>query len=152
MDAAICVGDGLWPGLPAHFLLEDVLVPVMSPALARTSPVLQATDLLAHNLLQVTARGDAWPRWFAAQGIAGKAMQMGPRFEVTAHVIQSVEAGMGVGLVPTALIEDELRNGTLVMPLDAPLTTGLAYYLIEPAQRAAAPALTLLKAWLLGAA
>jgi DNA-binding transcriptional LysR family regulator len=152
MDAAICVGDGLWPGLASHFLLEDVLVPVMSPVLARAIPVVQATDLLSHKLLQVTARGDAWPRWFAAQGVAGKAMQMGPKFEVTAHLIQSVVAGMGVGLVPTALIENELRSGTLVMPLVKPLETGLAYYLIEPPRRTPTPALTILKEWLLGVA
>lgn len=152
MDAAICVGDGAWPDLSSHYLLDDVLVPVMSPALARSGPVTQATDLLRHQLLQVSARGDAWPRWFAAQGCAGKALPLGPRFEVTAHLIQSVVAGIGVGLVPTALIQDELRSGALVMPFEAPLATGLAYYLIEPLQRAATPALTLLKAWLLGAA
>lgn len=149
MDAAITVGNGQWPGVAAHFLLDEVLVPVMSAALAHASPVRQPQDLLAHKLLQVTARADAWRRWFAAQGCTGEAMQMGPRFEVAAHLIQSVVAGIGVGLVPTALIEDELRNGTLVMPLDAPLTRGLAYYLVEPPQRAPSPALAALKNWLL---
>lgn len=149
MDAAISVGDGHWPGAAAHFLTGDVLVPVMSPALARALPVNAAPDLLAHKLLQVTGRADAWPRWLAAHGCAGTAMQMGPRFEVTAHLIQSVVAGIGVGLVPAVLIEDELRSGTLVMPLDAPLATGLGYYLIEAPQRAPSAALTTLTAWLL---
>lgn len=152
MDAAINVGDGQWPGVTSHFLLEDVLVPVMSPALAHARPVRVAADVLAHKLLQVTARHDAWQRWSAAHGCAGQPLQLGPKFEVTAHLIQSVMAGIGVGLVPTALIEDELRSGALVMPLDAPLATGLAYYLIEPLQRVAAPALTILKSWLLAGA
>lgn len=149
MDAAISVGDGQWYGLASHFLTGDVLVPVMSPALARTKPVRAPADLLAHKLLQVTGRSDAWPRWLASHGCGGRAMQMGPQFEVTAHLIQSVVAGIGVGLVPAVLIEDELRSGTLVMPLDAPLATGLGYYLIEAPQRAPSAALTALTAWLL---
>lgn len=149
IDAAILVGDGVYPGLRAHHLLDDTLLPVMSPALAKAKPVARPRDLLSHNLLQATARADAWERWFASLGVTGKAIRTGPQFELTSHLIQAVVAGVGVGLVPGCLIQDELRDGSLVMPLDAEMATGLAYYLIEPTNRPQTPALKRLVDWLL---
>jgi DNA-binding transcriptional LysR family regulator len=38
-------------------------------------------------------------------------MRLGPSFELTSHLIQAVRAGIGIGLVPRILVEEELASG-----------------------------------------
>lgn len=150
MDAAIGVGDGRWPGLVSYHLLDEHMVPVASPALASKHHLDEPADLREQTLLQVAARPDCWSRWHAKYAQPGHVMRLGPQFELTSHLIQAAVAGVGVGLVPHCLVEDELRNGTLVVPFDAPLDTGLSYYLFVPPHRSLPPSLAALKDWLLG--
>jgi LysR family transcriptional regulator, glycine cleavage system transcriptional activator len=149
IDVVIGVGDGLWPGLVAHHLRDEHLLPVISPVLARTLPVSKPADLSRHLLLQVAARADVWYRWFDAQNLPRGGMQLGPQFELTSHLIQAVASGIGVGLVPSFLVEDELRSGVLELALDLPLTTGAAYYLWIPQDKMNLPPIAAFRDWLL---
>jgi DNA-binding transcriptional LysR family regulator len=149
MDAAISVGDGNWPGLVSYHLLDEQLVPVVSPALQQRSPINAPADVAQHLLLKVAARPDAWNQWFSTYGVALNPMRPGPQFELTSHLIQAAIAGIGVGLVPRFLVEDELGSGALIVPVDAPLATGLGYYLFVPPHKALPPSLASLKDWLL---
>jgi DNA-binding transcriptional LysR family regulator len=148
MDAAIGVGDGNWPGMVGHHLLDEVLVPVISPALAAKRKLDTPADMQEHTLLRVGTRLDTWAQWFEQYRQPTKYMRLGPAFEVTAHLIQAAVAGVGVGLVPTCLIEDELRNGSLIIPFDATLDKGIGYYLFVPPHRVLPPSLAALKEWL----
>jgi DNA-binding transcriptional LysR family regulator len=148
MDAAIGVGDGNWPGMVGHHLLDEVLVPVISPALAAKRKLDTPADMQDHTLLRVGTRLDTWAQWFEQYRQPTKYMRLGPAFEVTAHLIQAAVAGVGVGLVPTCLIEDELRNGSLIVPFDATLDKGIGYYLFVPPHRVLPPSLAALKEWL----
>jgi len=149
IDVVIGVGDGLWPGLVAHHLRDEHLLPVISPALAQTLPVSKPADLSRHLLLQVAARADVWHRWFDAQNLPRSGMQLGPQFELTSHLIQAVASGIGIGLVPSFLVEDELRSGVLELALDLPLTTGAGYYLWIPQDKMNLPPIAAFRDWLL---
>jgi LysR family glycine cleavage system transcriptional activator len=149
MDAAIGVGDGNWPGMVSHHLLDELLIPVISPALAAKRQLRKPADMQEHILLRVSTRLDAWNQWFESYGQPTKNMRLGPAFELTSHLIQAAVAGVGVGLVPSCLVEDELRNGSLVIPFDATLENGLGYYLFVPPHRVLPPSLAALKDWLL---
>jgi len=56
--------------------------------------------------------------------------------------------GMGVALMPTLLIEDELSRGELVVPCDRPLHGGRSYHLVVPERKAGSPALARFREWL----
>lgn len=151
VDAAIGNSrDGHWPGVTAYRLLEEELVPVVSPERARAQPIRTPADMLMHQLLQVASRPHVWRDWFSAQGCPASSLQHGPTFELTSHLIQAVSAGLGVGLVPRFLVEDELASGTLVIASDATLWTGLGYYLFIPPHKAQFPPVAALREWLLG--
>lgn len=152
MDAVIGVGDGTWPGLVSHLLVDEVLLPVISPTLAKRQKLRAVGDIAPLLLLQVAARADAWRQWFIAQGLSPTNMRLGPQFEMTSHLIQAVSSGIGVGLVPSLLVQDELLNGSLQLALDLPLVTGFGYYLFVPPDKLTLPPIVSFKDWILGCA
>lgn len=152
IDAAINVGVGTWPGLVGHLLMQEHLVPVISPQLRTEHPIEQPKDIRQHLLLQVTNRSDAWYRWFSEQKLDTSQMRLGPQFELTSHVIQAVASGIGVGLLPSFLVADELAQGTLELAYPLPLTTGMGYYLFVPPEKQHLPQIETFSNWILNQA
>ncbi|MFJ1301863.1 LysR substrate-binding domain-containing protein [Pseudomonadota bacterium AL_CKDN230030165-1A_HGKHYDSX7] len=149
IDAVIAVGDGDWPGLVPHRLMDEQVIPVMSPEMAARHPTRSPADLAQHILLQVAARPTVWQRWFEAHGLPLRAMRWGAQFELTTHLIQAVASGIGIGLLPTLLVEDELRRGALVPALDETFSTGASYYFLAAPDKLAIPAVAAFRDWIL---
>ncbi|HEY4805019.1 MAG TPA: LysR substrate-binding domain-containing protein [Paraburkholderia sp.] len=158
LDAAIVVGDGRWPGVTAHRLYAEELVLVGNPAalpFARkptrsrrraAAPTIEALEGL--TLLRVRSFPDAWREWCAHFGLPHDALRPGPSFELTSHLIQAVVAGIGVGLVPRMLVEDELKENRLLSPFDA-VQSSRSYYLVYPERAQRHPVLVAFRDWLL---
>jgi DNA-binding transcriptional LysR family regulator len=62
--------------------------------------------------------------------------------------VEAAVHGMGIGLIPQLLVEDELRQGTLVQLTPDAYPSDRSYYLIYPAHKAENAALTAFAAWL----
>lgn len=148
MDAAISSGDGTWPELVSHHLMDEVLLPVISPSLRREKALHSPVDVAKHLLLVVATRSAAWFSWFEQQGLPVNQMQLGPQFELTSHLIQAVTAGIGVGLLPSFLIKEELENGTLELAFDLPLNSGYSYYLHVRPDQLALPSVSIFSKWM----
>ncbi|MGR8023341.1 MULTISPECIES: LysR substrate-binding domain-containing protein [Burkholderia] len=148
MDAVISVGNGS-PGLISHRLLDEELVLVASPALLARCPIESVQDLDSLLLLRVATRPNIWREWFHAYGATPRGPNLGPTFELTSHLIQAVATGIGVGLVPRCLVEEELVSGNLVVPFDFPYFSGLSYYFAYPAHKAGLPSIATFRDWLL---
>lgn len=148
LDAAICVGEGPFPGQVAHRLLAEELLVVASPRLFPKASALRPQDISGQLLLNVTTRPEAWGQWFEQQGLAHRTMRIGPGFELTSHLIQAVVAGIGIGLVPRVLAESELASGSLIS-LFAPMPSPRGYYLVYPKRNELLPSLTAFREWLL---
>lgn len=149
MDAVIGVGSRELPGLISRSLLEEELVLVASPALLERHPVESAHDLDSLLLLRVATRPNVWREWFDACNVKPRGSHLGPTFELTSHLIQAVETGIGVGLVPRCLVENELQSGKLVVPFEFPYFSGLSYFFAYPANKAELPSVTAFRDWLL---
>jgi DNA-binding transcriptional LysR family regulator len=150
MDAAINVGDGHWPGLTAHRLVGEEQTLVASPVLLGTRPIRMPADVVHHLLLHLTTRAQEWREWFSAHQVPVNNLRAGPQFELTAHLIQAAVLGIGIALVSRCLVEEELRNGTLVSPLAEKLPgRNRGYYLIYPPEKASFPPLVAFRDWLL---
>lgn len=154
MDAVIGVGASelpVLPGLLCHPLLEEELVLIASPDLLARYPIASPHDLDSLVLLRVATRPNIWREWFDACKVPLRARHPGPIFELTSHLIQAVATGIGVGLVPRCLIEDELESGKLVVPFDLPYSSGMSYYFAYPAHKSALPSVAAFREWLLSA-
>ncbi len=148
IDAAIGVASGDLPGLISHRLHAEELLVILPAQAANEQPHWSPTRISEQLLLNVANNPHAWGEWFSHHGLPHRSMHLGPSFELTSHLIQAVQAGIGVGLVPRVLVEDELAKGALYSPGLA-FASQRSYYLIYPPRNEALPSLRAFRAWLL---
>ena len=141
-DLVVRFGTGQWRGCTSTKLLPERVVPVCSPAylakhrrLARAvSPAVLSGAHLLH-LDESSARWLTWASWFAAQGIAPKLPRPALTYASYPLLLQAALAGEGVALGWQALIEPQVRDGSLV-PLFKPLQRDThGYFLCRPRAR-----------------
>ncbi|HEY0121671.1 MAG TPA: LysR substrate-binding domain-containing protein [Rhizobium sp.] len=126
----LLIRHGPRPGPNAVELLSAATRPTCSAAFrARHGTSETPHDLASAELLHDETT-DAWARWFAIAGIH-ETPKAGPIFADFNLMIGSVIGGQGIGLCPTALITDELAQGSLVTLFDTASDTDKAYWLIE---------------------
>lgn len=150
IDAAVHFGDPVWPGARLHRLMGEEVVPVAAPEIVARMGLHAPADLLRVPLLQQSTRPRAWATWLERQGLSPELALMGPRFEQFAMVSQAAVAGLGLAIVPRFLVEEELRSGALVIPVDRPVAGSEGYYLVYPEAKATVPSVIAFRDWLLG--
>lgn len=148
-DAAIHFGGPAWPGARLHRLMGEEIIPVASPALVARHRLAEPADVLGVPLLQQATRPRAWEQWLSEAGLDPTQATPGPRFEQFAMVAQAAVAGLGLAIVPRFLVEEELRAGVLITPFERPSRSEEAYWLVYPEEKAALPAVSAFRAWLL---
>lgn len=152
IDLCIRYGRGSYPGLTSELLLKEDLTPVMSPNLLAKGPALTSPrDLRHHNLIHDEFPID-WVTWLRSAGITDFDARRGLRFQSSVHAVQAAVQGQGVALGRSALIADELRNGTLVRPFEVSLPTDLAYYIVYPSEHLKRSKVKAFRDWLLAEA
>ena len=147
-DAAIHCGDANWAGAEARCLMRENLVPVCSPRLIAPRTELTADQMRQYPLLQQSTRPYAWRQWFAALGLEVEHDMTGPRYELFSMLSQAAVHEMGIALIPPFLIENELRQGLLTVPVIHPFVSDRSYYFICPEGASESAALTRFRDWL----
>ncbi|WP_374400120.1 LysR substrate-binding domain-containing protein [Niveibacterium sp.] len=148
LDAAITAALAPWPGTQAQRLLDEVSVPVASPALLGGTEALAADALARLPRLQQSTRPYAWRQWFAAQGMTVDSDLAGPRYELFSMLAEAAAGGAGVALIPPLLIAEELASGRLVQASEVALDEGRAYWLVWPEGRDDSPMMRAFRKWL----
>lgn len=150
-DAAILVGNTNWPGVKVTKLMEETIIAVCNPSLKERVGIQSPEDLKRAPLLNMSTRPGAWDRWFNINGVAGSGYQ-GMVFDQVSAISQAAIAGVGVALLPSILIQDELAKGDLVPAIDAVVKSDAGYYLAWPAERTYYPPLVAFRDWILSEA
>jgi LysR family glycine cleavage system transcriptional activator len=148
LDAAIHFGQPDWPGAQIALLRSEEVIPACSPDLKQRYDFRVASDLKKAALLSISTRLGAWDRWFSTHNApAGAAQAM--FFDQFATVAHAAIAGVGVALLPSFLIQDELASGKLVPAVNLPMESSERYYLVWPPERSTHPPLIAFRDWLL---
>ena len=147
IDAAIHFGHPHWPGAELTFLMSEWTIPACSPQFVKEHAIGEAGDLLDVPLLHLTTRPDAWENWFSENGVAFQSLQ-GMLFDQFATAAQAAIAGLGIALLPTFPIEEELKRGDLVAAIDRTTESRERYYLAYPAERADYAPLAAFREWI----
>lgn len=147
LDAAIHFGQPHWPGAELTYLMSERTLPACSPDFKQAHLIGGPDDLLDLPLLHLTSRPDAWESWFAENGVAFESVH-GMLFDQFATAAQAAAAGLGVALLPTFLIQDQLARGELVALVDREMESSERYYLACPTERSDYPPLAAFRHWI----
>lgn len=147
-DAAIYAGDGHWPGTESMPLMREHLVAVCAPALIKPHTSITPAQFAPYPLLQQSTRPYAWRTWFDTHGVSHSHDLAGPRYELFSMLIQAALHGLGIALVPSLMVEEELAAGKLVVACDLPSAQDKTYYLVVPEWKADNPLLRAFSTWL----
>lgn len=147
-DAAIYFGDGDWSGTESHRLMSENPLPVCSPSLLQGQLELSAKQIAELPLLQQTTRPYAWRQWFSSLELNIERDMTGPRYELFSMLAQAAMHDMGIALIPPFLIQQELKQGRLVVANRHALSSTKAYYLMIPERKVASASLRAFRDWL----
>lgn len=151
VDVAIRHGLGRYPGLSSQRVLTVEIVPVAAPALVRSLGMPAAPVDLARWPRVNDAERKGWALWFEAQGIEQTGPARGPSFDDSGLLLKAVLAGQGAGLLPAALVADDIAEGRLVQLSEVTWLEDFAYYLVYPEDSHHRPKVTAFRAWMLDA-
>lgn len=152
IDAALRFGIGPYPGLHSRRLMRCSLQPVIAPALmTRHSPVdpLAPGELL---LLGDTGSGRwsglvAWERYAEGCGRDLDPSRGRQDFDRADVMLQAAIGGLGIALGRTLLIEDDIRNGLLVL-IGPAARIEACYWLVTSYENAGSGSIGRLEEWL----
>jgi DNA-binding transcriptional LysR family regulator len=151
-DAALFAGTddqvNRWPGTQVVELMNEDVVPVASPALVNGRKRINPADLAKMPLLQSSTRPNAWVQWFDEAGITVNDAARGPRYELFSMLAMAARHGLGIALLPTILITNEIERGELVVLSKIRHSNHRKYYFVAPAQTVESKALVIFREWL----
>jgi len=150
-DVAIRKGNGGWPGMAAHPILNIAFTPMLSSQLLqRFGPLRQPADLLAFPILDPS--DPWWAEWFAAAGLPRDSVADRPATSLGSQALEANAAlsGHGVAILEPGFFADELRDGRLAQPFDIIAEDARSYWLLYPEARRNVPKIRAFRDWLLG--
>jgi LysR family transcriptional regulator, glycine cleavage system transcriptional activator len=149
-DLAIHYGQPTWARARSTFLCSEVVLPVASGKTIEKLAAQNPEDLVDAPLIHLTTRPRLWAQWFEANGVAAQNAYRGNRFDQFSMIIAAVHSGLGVGLLPSYLIEEEIRSGALTTLFDLPMATENSYFVVFPESRQTNKVAVAFQDWLLG--
>lgn len=132
IDVAVRHGLGRYPGLRSDRVVTVEMVAVASPSLvARLGRPASPTELAGWPQVHDADR-KGWSLWFQANGITEVRTPRGPSFDDSGLLLKAVLTGQGAGLLPAAMVANEIESGELIQLLDTAHLEEFAYYLVCP--------------------
>lgn len=155
VDAAIVYGQGGWHGFLVDQLVDEVMVPLCTPALRDGPPPLrEPADLTGQVLIHTETKFVSWAMWLEAAGVKEVKPKRVVRFNRADMAIHAAMSGLGVALENRAIAAPQLASGALVIPFDVTVLldkAGAYYFLCRP-EKAALPKVESFRTWVTRAA
>jgi DNA-binding transcriptional LysR family regulator len=149
-DGTFRFGDGNWPGQAAHLLFgRDVALVAAPELLDKEGGIGTAEDVLRYTFLEHFQTPLRWSEFAEANALRHATPRHIVRYGFYALVLRAAITGLGLALVPRALVADELRRGELVNPVGLGCQSRQAYHFTVPAAGCPSPSLLAFREWLL---
>ncbi|MCP1969357.1 transcriptional regulator GcvA [Bradyrhizobium elkanii] len=150
VDVAVRHGLGRYPGLRSDRVVTVEMVAVASPSLVARLGRPASPGALAGWPQVHDADRKGWSLWFQANGIAEVRTPRGPSFDDSGLLLKAVLTGQGAGLLPAAMVANEIASGELIQLLETAHLEEFAYYLVCPDNRQSLPKIAAFREWILG--
>ena len=106
--------------MPSTPFLSSALFPVCAPELIERRPIKSPRDIAELQLIEAETGALGWIDWFARLGHAVPASARFARFEQMFFALEAALDGLGVALLPSALVLDDIAAGRLTVALKVP--------------------------------
>ena len=157
-DLAVRYGCGNYPGLRVDHLMTETLFPVCSPRLLNEGRGLHAhADLAGHCLLSELIKPAepasdewlGWEPWLKSWGLDSTCFTHRISMSDTAAILTAVEAGGGVAIGRSQLLQEQISTGRLVALFDTRRTSSLGYFIVSHSATGEVPRVSAVRDWLL---
>ena len=122
VDLCVRVGRGDWSGVRAERLLDQLVFPVCSPALA--TEIDHPRDLARYPIICDPDGMFGWDVWLGPNGLDQAMLGDGPVFSNASLCLDGAMAGLGIFLAWEPMAADALAAGQLVAPFSDRYPTG----------------------------
>lgn len=133
IDLAIHFGGDDWPGAQLTPLCPEGLVAVASPEMIEMFDVRGPEDIFRMPLLHISSRPLLWEKFRQTMPGLETPARKGSYFDQFSLVIAAAVAGLGAAILPTYLIEDEIKSGALLQIAAVPDFFGRSYFIATAA-------------------
>ena len=151
VDLAIYFGDVKIDDMIVDLLMQEVLTPVCSPALA--AGVVDLPGLLKKGPLLHIRQGEdlhrCWSLFVRQSGLDTIAIKRGLVLETADQAVQLAMNDGGIAVVDPRLCREELASGKLVVPFDRTVVSGRNYFLVSRAEEIEIPRIGAFRSWVL---
>jgi LysR family transcriptional regulator, glycine cleavage system transcriptional activator len=130
IDVAIRYGAGTWPRTEAQHLMDETVLPVAHPKLARRL----AKDGAGVPLIVNLQHPDEWTPWLTEIAGAREPSAL-MRLEGSSLVLRAAVERHGVAIGRRPFVDDLLARGDLVGLADREIATGKSYFILTPVGR-----------------
>ncbi|QSQ38761.1 LysR substrate-binding domain-containing protein [Xanthomonas translucens] len=146
-DLGIRYGQGEWPGLTSHHLMDDALFPVASPALPQLA-TLHHPEQIAQLPLLTDMSPQGWRDWFRAAAVRGVELPPMHTFNDSTDAMRAAVYGVGAVLARKHIAQPYLQRYELVRLPGPALKARYSYYIVHPSHRLPSPAASQFIDWL----
>lgn len=148
-DGALLFGEGNWPGLGAHYIAGREYTVIAPPHLPTAERIRRPRDIARHALLRHPATPEAWAQWCAQHKVDHPAVRGGPQLDQVTSIVRAVMVGMGLGLLPRCVVQDDIDAGLVSAPFARDMEGNAGYYFAYPDNKRLLPPLATFRDWLL---
>lgn len=150
--AAILMGTpGQWPQWQCHYIVGREVTVICHPDRLKARRAQgrwkHPQELLDEPLLYHSNAPENWKNWFAAVGVTAQP-KLATALDQVSIILRAVMVDMGVAVLQTCLIRQELESGQIAVPFKQPVQLERGYVLCSPQQRKDHPALNAFREWL----
>lgn len=132
LDVAVQLGNGAWRDSKCRKLFdEEVDVVCSADYLRRDGPITRPQDVASCELLHARYRRRAWEHWAEAMDV-DISRHKRTEFDTSLLTFSAAERGFGMAIGQLGLLEDPIREGSLVRPFGKALRTGSSFYVVWP--------------------
>lgn len=149
VDVAVRHGLGRYPGLRSDRVVTVEMVAVAAPSLVERLGLAKRPADLVHWPHVHDAERKGWSLWFQTHGVDEIGVPRGPSFDDTGLLLKAVLSGQGAGLLPAAMVANEVESGQLVQLVQAAQMEDFAYYLVCPNDKQSHPKIAAFRDWIL---
>lgn len=152
VDVCVRHGLGRYAGLRSDRVVAVEMVAVAAPSLVERRGLPESPAALVRWPRVHDAERKGWSLWFETNKVEETPAPRGPSFDDTSLLLKAVLSGQGAGLLPAAMVAEEIARGQLVQLVETSRMEEFAYYLVCPETTQDRPKIVAFRNWILGLA